>query len=149
MKKGQYFRLFVALGGDTSFKVIAAAKNMSFHASQQVEESSTKDTTGDALEYESVSKSYEITGSGLVLTPDDTLLTDGVGLDSIETYLQAGNTVNWRISLCSGNNNRVQEEEILYGEGQFTNLSIQAANKQNAEYNYTITGVGSFSVIDS
>lgn len=147
MQKGQYYRLFLSINPET-LGVIAAAKNMTFHATKQVEESSTKDSTGDALEYEETAKSYEITGSGLVLTPNDTLIANAKNLNNFEQYLLENQTVLWHISKCSGANNRVEEEEILSGEGRLTNLSIQATNKQNAEYNYTIKGYGSFSIVD-
>ena len=61
MRRGQYYRLFLAAAANPS-KVIAAAKTMSFHGSAQTEESSTKDTTGDALEYEVVGQTYDISG---------------------------------------------------------------------------------------
>ena len=68
--------------------VIAAAKQMALHGSAQTEDSSTKDTTGDALEYEVTGQSYDITGSGLVLTPNDTLLSDAIGLNDFETWVK-------------------------------------------------------------
>jgi hypothetical protein len=33
-------------------------------------------------------------------------------------------------------------EEIAHGECKCTNLQIQAQNKQNAQYNYTLNGYG-------
>ena len=51
MKRGQYYRLLLAAAANPS-KVVAAAKTMSLHCSLQTEDSSTKDTTGDALEYD-------------------------------------------------------------------------------------------------
>ena len=82
MKKGQYYRLLLATTTNPT-KVIAAAKTMSLHGSAQTEESSTKDTTGDALEYDVVGQSYDITGSGLVLTPSDSLNTGANGLNDM------------------------------------------------------------------
>ena len=121
--------------------VIAAAKQMALHGSAQTEDSSTKDTTGDALEYEVTGQSYDITGSGLVLTPNDSLLTGGVGLNDFESWV-TDQLLNWKICVMEGTNNRTVVETIASGQGKLTNLQIQAQNKQYATYNYTINGYG-------
>jgi hypothetical protein len=41
-----------------------------------------------------------------------------------------------------GTNNRTIVEEIAHGQGKLTNLQIQAQNKQNSTYSYTINGYG-------
>jgi hypothetical protein len=140
MQKGQYIRLLVSTAANPS-TVVAAAKQMALHGSAQTEDSSTKDTTGNALEYEVTGQSYDITGSGLVLTPNDTLLTGAVGLNDFESWLQ-DQVLNWKICVMEGTNNRTVVEEIAHGKGKLTNLQIQAQNKQNATYNYTINGYG-------
>ena len=140
MQKGQYIRLLVSLATNPS-TVVAAAKQMALHGSAQTEDSSTKDTTGNALEYEVTGQSYDITGSGLVLTPNDTLLTGAVGLNDFESWLQ-DQVLNWKICVMEGTNNRTVVETIASGQGKLTNLQIQAQNKQYATYNYTINGYG-------
>ena len=140
MQKGQYIRLLVSTAANPS-TVVAAAKQMALHGSAQTEDSSTKDTTGNALEYEVTGQSYDITGSGLVLTPNDTLLTGAVGLNDFESWLQ-DQVLNWKICVMEDTNNRTVVEEIAHGKGKLTNLQIQAQNKQNATYNYTINGYG-------
>ncbi len=140
MQKGQYIRLLVSTAANPS-TVVAAAKQMALHGSAQMEDSSTKDTTGNALEYEVTGQSYDITGSGLVLTPNDTLLTGAVGLNDFESWLQ-DQVLNWKICVMEGTNNRTVVETIASGQGKLTNLQIQAQNKQNATYNYTINGYG-------
>lgn len=140
MQKGQYIRLLVSTAANPS-TVVAAAKQMALHGSAQTEDSSTKDTTGNALEYEVTGQSYDITGSGLVLTPNDTLLTGAVGLNDFESWLQ-DQLLNWKICVMEGTNNRTVVETIASGQGKLTNLQIQAQNKQYATYNYTINGYG-------
>ena len=140
MQKGQYIRLLLSTTANPS-TVVAAAKQMSLHGSAQTEDSSTKDTTGDALEYEVTGQSYDITGSGLVLTPNDTLLTGGVGLNDFETWVK-DQLLYWRICVMEGTNNRTVVEEIAHGQGKITNLQISAQNKQNSTYNYTLNGYG-------
>jgi hypothetical protein len=141
MQKGQYIRLLLATTANPS-TVIAAAKQMALHGSAQTEDSSTKDTTGNALEFEVTGQTYDITGGGLVLTPNDTLLTGGVGLNNFESWLQ-DQILYWRICVMEGTNNRTVVEEIAHGQGKLTNLQIQAQVKQNTTYSYTINGYGS------
>ena len=114
---------------------------MALHGSAQTEDSSTKDTTGTDLEYEVTGQSYDITGSGLVLTPNDTLLTGAVGLNDFENWIK-DQLLNWKICVMEGTNNRTVVETIASGQGKLTNLQIQAQNKQYATYNYTINGYG-------
>ena len=140
MQKGQYIRLLLSAAANPS-TVIAAAKQMALYGSAQTEDSSTKDTTGDALEYEVVGQSYDITGSGLVITPNDTLLTGGLGLNDFEGWVK-DQLLYWRICVMEGTNNRTVVEEIAHGQGKLTNLQIQAQNKQTTTYNYTINGYG-------
>lgn len=140
MQKGQYIRLLLATTANPS-TVIAAAKQMALHGSAQTEDSSTKDTTGNALEFEVTGQTYDITGGGLVLTPNDSLLTGGVGLNNFESWLE-DQILYWRICVMEGTNNRTVVEEIAHGQGKLTNLQIQAQVKQNTTYSYTINGYG-------
>ena len=140
MQKGQFIRLLVSTAANPS-TVVAAAKQLALHGSAQTEDSTTKDTTGTDLEYEVTGQSYDITGSGLVLTPNDTLLTGAVGLNDFENWIK-DQLLNWRICVMEGTNNRTVVETIASGQGKLTNLQISAQNKQNTTYNYTINGYG-------
>ena len=144
MQKGQYIRLLLATTSDPT-TVIAAAKQMSLHGSAQLENSSTKDTTGDAIEQEIVGQSYDITGSGLILTDNDTLLSGAKSLNDLEGWVK-DQTLYWSICVMEGTNNRTVVEEIASGTGKLTQLQMQGQTKQNASYNYTITGVGAITV---
>lgn len=145
MNKGQFYRLF--LYQSTTPKAIAAAKDMVLHLSAQTEESSTKDTTGDTLEYEVVGQSYEITGSALVLTDNDALITGGTGVNpgtGLNEFIQKlGDTeLNWLICICEGANNRVVKTPLFSGTAKLTNLQMNGQNKQKASFSYTLTGYG-------
>ena len=144
MQKGQYYRLFLATTANPS-AVIAAAKQMALHGSAQTEESSTKDTTGDAQEFEVTGQSYDISGSGLVITDNDTLLTGAKSLNDLEGWIK-DQLLYWRICLCEGTNNRSVVEEIAKGTGKLTSLQIQAQNGSNTSYKYTLTGYGALQV---
>ena len=143
MQKGQYIRLLISTAANPS-TVVAAAKQMALHLSASTEDSSTKDTTGDSLEHEVTGQLYDITGSGLILTPNDSLLTGGVGLNDFESWV-TDQLLNWKICVMSGTNNRTIEEVICQGQCKCTNLQIQAQNQQVSTYNYTLTGYGAIS----
>ena len=144
MQKGQYIRLLIATTANPT-AVIAAAKQMSLHGSAKTEDSSTKDTTGDALEYEITGMSYDITGSGLVLTDNDSLLSGAKSLNDLEGWVK-DQELYWRICVMEGTNNRSIVEEIAHGTGKLTQLQMQGQSKQNASYNYTLTGQGALAV---
>ena len=144
MKRGQYYRLLLATTANPT-KVIAAAKTMSLHGSAQTEESSTKDTTGDALEYEVTGQSYDISGSALMLVPNDSLNTGANSFNDLEGLVN-NTTLYWRICLMEGTNNRTVVEEIASGQAKLTSLQAQGQNKQNAQYNYTLTGYGAITI---
>jgi len=146
MKKGQYIRLLLSLQGSEN-AVIAAAKDMQLHLSAQTEESSTKDTTGNALEYDVTGLSYDISGSGLVLADGDPLLEDAVGASDMMDWLE-DQILDWKICLMEGEKNRTIVEEILSGKGKLTNIQLQGQNKQNATYSYTINGYGAIAVAE-
>lgn len=140
MKRGQYIRLLLASVNNTQ-KVIAAAKQLTLHGTAQTEESSTKDTTGDDLEFEVMSLGYEITGSALVLAPEDYLSSNAVSLSEFIDSLK-NRLFNWKICVMEGTNNRTIVEEIAHGQAKLTNLQATAPNKQNTTYNYTLAGYG-------
>lgn len=140
MKRGQYIRLLLSPINDVE-NVIAAAKQLSLHGTAQTEESSTKDTTGDDLEFEVTSLGYEITGSALVLADGDELLSSAASLRELENWLK-NQLLKWRICVMEGTNNRTIVEEIAHGQAKLTNLQAQAPNKQNTTYNYTLAGYG-------
>lgn len=140
MKRGQYIRLLLSPINDVE-NVIAAAKQLSLHGTAQTEESSTKDTTGDDLEFEVTSLGYEITGSALVLADGDDLLSSAVSLRELEDWLK-NQLLKWKICVMEGDNNRTIVEEIAHGQAKLTNLQAQAPNKQNTTYNYTLAGYG-------
>jgi hypothetical protein len=144
MQKGQYIRLLISTAANPS-TVVAAGKQMALHLSASTEDSSTKDTTGDSLEHEVTGQSYDITGSGLVITDADTLLTGGVGLNDFETWV-TDTLLYWRICVMEGTNNRTIKEEICHGQCKCTNLQIQAQNQQVTTYNYTLSGYGAIAL---
>lgn len=147
MQKGQYYRLLIGTlsGSAVTYTPIGAAKELTLHVSSQVEESSTKDTTGDWQEQEVVGLSYDITSSQIVLDDEDTLISNGV--DTLETLYKSGSQVYWKICTASGTNNRVfGSTPVASGVGYISQLQINAANRQNATCQMTLQGYGSMSI---
>lgn len=146
MKKGQYIRLLLAAAGADK-AVIAAAKDMQMHLSAMTEDSTDKDTAGDALEYEVTGLSYDITGSALVLAEGDEKLSNAVGAADMIEWVK-DQLLDWRICVMEGKMNRTIVEEICSGQGKLTNMQLQGQNKQNAKYSYTLKGYGAINVTE-
>ena len=146
--KGQFVRLF--LGDDNTAapsKVIAAAKTLALHVSVTVENATTKDTEGEWQIQEPTAISYDISTNALVRSGEHIRATvQGQALADIETIYEAGTPVKWKIANVSGQNNRTASSTIVSGSAVLTQLTINAANRQNATYDAQLTGYGEYTV---
>ena len=146
--KGQFVRLF--LGSDntaTPATVVAAALNLSLHVSLQLEDSTTKDTTGDYVVQEPVSLSYDISTSALVRSGESVgSLVGGKGLSDLETIYENSTPVKWQIANVSGTNNRTKGSVIASGSCILSQLTINAAVKTNATFEAQLQGYGDYTV---
>lgn len=146
--KGQFVRLF--LGSDNSAvpaKVIAAAKTLQVHVSVQLEDATTKDTEGTFQVQEVTGISYDITTNALVRSGDViTSSVQGQDLASIESIHEAEMPVKFQIANVSGANQRTKGSVLMSGSVIVSSLSINAANRQNATYNVTLSGYGDYTV---
>ena len=146
--KGQFVRLF--LGSDntaTPATVIAAAQSLSLHVSMQLEDATTKDTSGDWVVQEPVSLSYDISTSALVRSGESIgSLVGAKGLSDLETIYENSTPVKWQIANVSGTNNRTKGSVIASGSCVLTQLTINAAVKQNATYDAQLQGYGAYTV---
>ena len=137
MVKGQYIRIFSNLNG-TAGKAVAASTNMTFHISATVENSSTKDTTGDWVENQVTGLQYDINVDALVVDSD---AGASVLNDALNKTIGA-NTVAFEIAEASSTNNRSKGTKICGGTAYVTSLQISAPNRQNATYTMQLTGKG-------
>lgn len=146
--KGQYVRLF--LGSDNSntpTKVIAAARQLSFHCSVALETATTKDTTGDWQVQAPTGISYDISTSALMKGGDTiTSSVDGQALSDLMDIYEASTPVKFQIANVSGDNNRTKGSVIVSGSVVITSLSLQAANRQTATYDASLAGYDQFTV---
>lgn len=146
--KGQFVRLFLSDDNtDAPVKVIAAAKTLSLHVSMSLENATTKDTPGSWEVQEPTALNYDITTSALV-RGNDTITSSVAGQDlaSIEEIYEAGTPVKWKIANVGGDNQRTASSTIVSGSCLLTSLQITAQNRNNATYQATLTGYGTYTV---
>lgn len=146
--KGQYVRLF--LGSDntaTPAAVVAASKSLQVHVSLSLEDSTTKDTTGDWTVQEPTGLSYDISTNALVRSGET--ITSGVtaqDVASLETIYEASTPVKFQIANVSGANNRTKGSVIMSGSVIISQLTLNGQNRQNATYDASLTGWGTYTV---
>lgn len=146
--KGQFVRLFLSDDNtEAPVKVIAAAKTLSLHVSMSLENATTKDTPGSWEVQEPTALNYDITTSALV-RGNDTITSSVAGQDlaSIEEIYEAGTPVKWKIANVGGDNQRTASSTIVSGSCLLTSLQITAQNRNNATYQATLTGYGTYTV---
>lgn len=148
MDKGQHLRLIVSdsNASGATYKVNALATNLSAHFSQQLENSTTKDTTDGSgvtwQENEVMRRSGDINFSGLIATGTDTGgMTLADWIDKVGDSL-----IYWKLVMVSGENNRVVGKTVCSGAGKFTNCNPQGQNNQKATYSGTINIYGPVTV---
>ena len=131
--KGQNFR--VLIGGN----VVAAATSCSLHISADLEETSTKDSTGGWKEQEAVSKSWD--GSADALVKIDATES---GLVAFDAPALIGTQVAIVFEEAGGAQNRVATSGGTQFTGQaiINDLSLTFQNKSNSTYSIQFTGVG-------
>lgn len=151
--KGQNLRVFV---GD---KCVAFATSCLLHVSANLEDTSTKDSTGSWDEQEIVGKSWSMSVDALYNAGG----TDTTGLNAQEMLdlLLAGQQVQVRFCVTGGSQNRQSLTETSSmaeydGSAWINDLSVTAENKSNASYSASLTGNGALvkrvkggSVLDS
>ncbi len=148
MTRGQYVRLFLSTDNTTTpASVIAAAKSLTLHVSCQVEDATTKDTTGEWVINEVTGVSYDISVNALVST-DETISSSvgGQSAATIEDIYEAGDPVLWQIANVSGDNNRTKGTIICSGSVVISQMTINAANRQKATYDAQLQGYGDYTV---
>jgi hypothetical protein len=143
--KGQFVRLFIA-DESTPTTVVAAAKSLSLHVSVAMEVATTKDTTGDFDVQSPTTLSYDITTEALVRGNDTiTSSVNSMALDSFTQWIEEKDSrPYWQIANVSGANNRTKGTVIASGRCIVSQLTINAANRENATYSAQLTGYGPY-----
>ena len=146
--KGQYVRLLLGVDNtSTPSKVIGAAKQLQMHVALQMEDVTSKDTTGNFQVQEPTGLSYDISSNALVRGSEAlTSLVQAQGLSEIEEIYEAGTPVKFMIANASGPNNRTIGAVIVSGSVIVSQLTVNAQNRQNATYDTQLTGYGEYTV---
>lgn len=133
--KGQNLRLTVA------GKFIAFSTSCTVHTSLNLEESSTKDSTNNFTEQTPTGISWDMSCDALYSVDADT--TGQNGVDALDLVL-AQQKVQVQFELTQGEKNRVPVSggAVYSGYAWVNDISINAANRQNASYTIQLTGDG-------
>lgn len=134
--KGQNLRIMV--GG----KCIAMATSCTFHIATQMEDSSTKDSTGDWQEKEVMSLSWDAQTESLVVLTDNG--SNGEIPADLLSLMINKTPVTVTFDQTSGANNRVAQNSPIKKSGQawISDINLTAANRQNSTCSVTLTGNG-------
>lgn len=137
--KGQNLRVMV--GG----KCIAMATSCTFHVAAQMEDSSTKDDTGNWQSQEVTGLSWDASTDSLVTQTDNG--SNGELPQDIFTAMIAMTPVTLTFDTTSGANNRVAQNGALKKSGQayVSDISITAANRANSTMTVQFQGNGALS----
>jgi hypothetical protein len=133
--KGQNLR--VLIGG----KCVAFATSCTVHASLNLEESSTKDSTNNFTEQTPTGISWDMSCDALYSV--DTDATGVNGINALDTVL-AQQRVQVQFEQTQGEKNRVAVSggAVYSGYAWINDISINAANRQNTSYTIQLTGDG-------
>jgi hypothetical protein len=133
--KGQNLRLLI--GG----KCVAFATSCTVHASLNLEESSTKDSTNNFTEQTPTGISWDMSCDALYSVDADA--TGVNGINALDTVL-AQQKVQVQFEQTQGEKNRVAVSggAVYSGYAWVNDISINAANRQNTSYTIQLTGDG-------
>ncbi|MBQ6984593.1 MAG: phage major tail protein, TP901-1 family [Paludibacteraceae bacterium] len=138
--KGQNIRLFVEDDQGVE-RCLCASTTCTLHISADLEESTTKDSTGDWKEQEATSKSWDVSADmNFVLDATETAL---LGVDIAK---MVGKKVKIRTKITEGAKNRVASAGLYEGYAIINDWNLQAPNKQNATVSMQAQGTGELAI---
>jgi len=134
--KGQNLRLMV--GG----KCIAMATNCTFHISAQLEDSSTKDSTGDWQEQEVTGLSWDAQCDALVTLTDNG--SNGELATDLMSLMIAKTLVTLTFDQTAGTNNRTGQNAAIKRTGTafISDIQVTAQNRANSTFSVQLQGTG-------
>jgi hypothetical protein len=137
--KGQNLRVMV--GG----KCIAMATSCQIHIGTQLEDASTKDSTGDWQEQEVTGLNWDVTTDSLVTLEDNG--TNGELPQDLMSLIINKTKVQLTFDQTSGTNNRTGQNTAIKrtGYAYLTDYNLTAPNRQNSTLNCKFTGTGALS----
>lgn len=126
-------------------KCVAMATSCQFHVSAQMEDSSTKDSTGDWQEQDVVGLSWDAQTDSLVTLTDNG--TNGELPQDLLSLIINKTKVQLTFDETSGTNNRTAQNSAIKrtGYAYLTDLNITAQNRANSTVSAQFTGTGALS----
>ena len=126
-------------------KCIAMATSCQFHISAQMEDASTKDSTGDFQEQEVTGLSWDAQTDSLVTLEDNG--TNGELPQDILSLIINKTKVTLTFDQTAGANNRVGQNSVIKktGEAYVSDVQITAQNRQNSTMTVQFQGTGALS----
>ena len=137
MKKGQNFRLFI------DGLCLAASKSCVIEETAELEDTSTKDSTGMAKESTMKSKSWNGSADALLLNETD---STGRTLSYLLSKILSGTNVSIKYTETDGDQNRTevsQPEMVCTGQALINDLTIKATNGEEISLSIKFLGYGS------
>jgi hypothetical protein len=133
--KGQKLRLLI------DGKCVAFSTSCTVHASLNLEENSTKDSTNNFTEQTPTGISWDMSCDALYSV--DTDATGVNGINALDTVL-AQQRVQVQFEQTQGEKNRIAVSggAVYSGYAWINDISINAANRQNTSYTIQLTGDG-------
>ena len=134
--KGQNLRVMV--GG----KCIAMATSCQIHIGTQLEDASTKDSTGDWQEQEGTGLNWDVTNDSLVTLEDNG--TNGELPQDLMSLIINKTKVQLTFDQTTGTNNRTAQNAAITrtGYAYLTDYNLTAPSRQNSTLNCKFTGTG-------
>ena len=126
-------------------KCIAMATSCQIHISAELQDSSTKDSTGDWQEQEVTGLSWDAQTDSLVTLEDNG--TNGELPQDLLSLIINKTKVTLTFDQTAGANNRVGQNSVIKrsGEAYLSDYSLSAQNRQNSQLTCQFTGTGSLS----
>lgn len=126
-------------------KCIAMATNCTFHISAQLEDSSTKDSTGDWQEQEVTGLSWDAQCDALVTLTDNG--TNGELATDLMSLMIAKTLVTLTFDQTAGTNNRTGQNSAIKrtGTAYINDIQISAQNRANSTFSVQFSGTGALS----
>ena len=126
-------------------KCIAMATSCTFHIAAQMEDSSTKDSTGDWQEQEVTGLSWDASTESLVTLTDNG--SNGELPQELLSLIINKTLVTLTFDQTAGTNNRTGQNSAIKcsGSAYVNDVQITAANRQNSTVSVKFIGTGALS----
>lgn len=126
-------------------KCIAMSTSAQFHISAQLEDSSTKDSTGDWQEQEVVGLSWDAQTDALVTLTDNG--SNGELATDLMSVMINKTPVTLTFDQTAGTNNRTGQNATIKrsGSAYISDIQITAQNRQNSTFTVQFQGTGALS----